>query len=189
MDAWVGILIMVVGLVGCFFGYPLFRMMLIFAGLIGGYLIGQSFFLTGPEWLALATGITAAIAMAFLAYPLWSVGVFVIGAALGIMILSSIAIILGTSLTVMILLGVIGGVVMGFLFYQVRDLIVMLTTALYGAVEMAYGVGLFIPVFAFRYGAPNFLVLAVVFVVGCIGFAVQYHMFKDRRTYSSAPRK
>lgn len=189
MDAWVGILIMLVGLVSCFFGYPLFRMMLIFAGLIGGYLIAQSFFLTGPQWLVLVVGISTAIVMAFLAYPLWGIGVFLIGAALGIMILSSIALVLNTSQTVMILLALLGAVVMGYLFYKIRDLSVMLTTALCGAVEVAYGIGLFVPAFAFRYGGANFLVLGVMFALGCIGFVAQYHMFKDRRTYGCAQRE
>lgn len=189
MDAWVGGLAILIGLVSCFFGYPLFRMILIFAGLIGGYLIGQSFVQTGYGWVALLVGISGGVIMAVLAYPLWSIGVFMIGAILGILILSSIAIILNTSVTVMILLGVIGAGVMGFLFYLVRDFFVMLSTALYGAVEMVYGLGCFIPVLTFRYGRPNVLALAVVLVVGSIGFLAQYILFKNRRNYSSTSNR
>jgi hypothetical protein len=189
MDAWVGILAILVGLVSCFCGYPLFRTILILAGFIGGYLIGQSFVQTGHEWLALVAGITTAILMAVLAYPLWSFSFFLVGAALGIIILGSIAIVLNSSQAVVILFGVLGAVVVGFLFYQVRDLFVMLTTALNGAVEVVYGIGLLIPALAFRYGAPNFLALAAVFVLGSLGFGVQFRMFKDRRTYSREAQK
>jgi hypothetical protein len=189
MDAWVAILAILVGLVSCFWGYPLFRVLLIFAGLLGGYLIGQSFVPTGHEWLALLAGVMTAILMAVLAYPLWSVSFFLVGAALGIIILGSIAIALNASQAVIILLGVLGAVVVGFLFYRVRDFFVMLTTALNGAVEVVYGIGLLIPTLAFRYGAPNFLALAAVFVLGSLGFGVQFNLFKDRGTYSSEAQK
>jgi len=187
MDAGIGILAIMVGLMSCFFGYPLFRVMLIFAGFIGGYLIGQSFVQTGHGWLAFLSGITAGIIMALFAYPLWSVGVFVIGAALGIIILSSIAIILNTSLTVMIVLAVIVAGLMGFLFYQVRDFFVMLTTGFYGAVEIVYGAGYFIPILSLRHGSPNFFALAAVILLSSIGFLLQYHLFKDRQIYSITP--
>lgn len=189
MDAWIGVLAILVGLAGCFLGYLLFRLVLIFAGLFGGYLLSQSFVPISHEWLALPIGIAAAILMAVLAYPLWSIGVFVIGAALGIVISGSIAIVLGASQSAMILLGAFSAAAVGFLFYLLRDLLVMLTTALSGAVEVVYGIGCFIPILTFRYVSPNLLALTVVFVLGSIGFLTQYVLFKDRRTYSSATSK
>jgi hypothetical protein len=63
----------------------------------------------------------------------------------------------------------------------------MLTTALNGAVEVAFGLGWLFPALAFGRGTANFLAVAAVVVLGAVGFAVQYGMFKDRRTYSEVP--
>lgn len=189
MEAWVGILAILVGLVSCFFGYLLFRLVLISTGLFGGYLLSQSFVPISYGWLTLPIGLASAILMAVLTYPLWSIGIFIIGVALGIIISGSIAIVLGTSPSTTILLGGFGAVVVGFLFYMFRDLLVILTTAISGALEVVYGIGCFIPILAFRYGSPNLLVLTIVFVLGSIGFLTQYILFKDGRTYSSARSK
>ena len=185
MDAWFGIATILVGLAGCFYGYPLFRIFLILAGLIYGYLFGHSFVPVSHPWIALVIGIGVAVILAMLAYPLWSIGVIVIGAALGFMIMSSIGVALTVSQGGVILLGVLGAAALGFLFYQARDLFVMLATAVNGAIQVVYGLNLvFPPVLALWSGRANFLSIAAMVVLGGFGFAVQYGMFKDRRTYS-----
>jgi hypothetical protein len=184
MDAWVGIAAIIFGLAGCFYGYPLFRLVLIVAGLIYGYVFGQSLIPAGHPWLALVMGAGAAVVLAVLAYPLWSIGVIVIGGALGFMILGSLGLALNASQGMVILLGVLGAVVVGYLFFRSRDLFVMLATAFNGAVQVIYGLGLLIPALAFGFGRANFLAVAAILALGAFGFAVQYGMFKDRRTYS-----
>jgi len=185
MDAWFGIAAILVGLAGCFYGYPLFRIFLILAGLIYGYLFGHSFVPASHPWLALAIGLGAAVILAMLAYPLWSIGIIMIGAALGFMILSSMGVALKASQGAVILWGVLGASALGFLFYHARDLFVMLATAFNGAVQVVCGLGLVFPALALWSGRANFLPVAAMVVLGGFGFAVQYGMFKDRRTYSS----
>jgi hypothetical protein len=90
MDGWLGIAAILVGLVSCFSGYPLFRILMIIAGFIEGYVLGQSFVSAGYAWLAPVIGIGAAVVLALLAYPLWSAGVIVIGAALGFLIFRNV---------------------------------------------------------------------------------------------------
>lgn len=184
MDAWVGIAAIIFGLAGCFYGYPLFRLVLIVAGLIYGYVFGQSLIPAGHPWLALMMGAGAAVVLAVLAYPLWSIGVIVIGGALGFMILGSLGLALNASQGMVVLLGVLGGAVVGYLFFSSRDLFVMLATAFNGAVQVIYGLGLLIPALAFGLGRGNFMAVAAILALGAFGFAVQYGMFKDRRTYS-----
>jgi hypothetical protein len=185
MDAWIGIAAIFVGLASCFYGYPLFRIFLVLAGLIFGYLFGQSFTPASQPWLALMIGVGAAAVLALLAYPLWSIGVIVIGAALGIMILGSLGLALNVSPGAVILMGVLGAAVVGFLFYGARDLFVMLATAFNGAMQVVYGLGFLFPGLAFGGGRANFLAVVAMMVLGGCGFAAQYGMFKDRRTYSS----
>ncbi len=187
MDAWMGIVAVIVGLVTCFYGYPLFRVLLVLAGLIVGYGLGQAIVQTGHPWLSLTIGALAALAMAAFAYPLWSIGVTISGAVLGFLILSAVGAALNASQAVTLLLGALGAVLIGILFFRAKDLFVMLTTALNGAVEVAFGLGWLMPALAFRRGASNFMALAIIFVLGALGFAVQYGMFKELRTYSKGP--
>jgi hypothetical protein len=185
MDAWIGIVAILVGLASCFYGYPLFRIVLVLAGLIYGYVLGQAFVPASHPWLALLIGVGAAVFMAMLAYPLWSIGVIMIGAALGFMILCSVGIALNASQGTFILLGVLGASATGFLFYRTRDLIVMMATAFNGGVQVVYGLGLFFPILAFGRGRSNFLTVVAMVVLGGFGFAIQYGMFRDRRMYSN----
>jgi hypothetical protein len=185
MDVWFGMAAILVGLASGFYGYPLFRILLILAGLIYGYMLGYSLVPASHPWLSLGIGLAAAAVLAVLAYPLWSIGVVVVGAALGCMILVSLGLALNTSQTIMVLLGVLGAASVGFLFYHVRDLFVMLTTAFNGAVLVVLGLSWYIPALAFGTGRANFLDLVIMVVLGGFGFAVQYGMFKERRTYSS----
>jgi hypothetical protein len=185
MDSWFGIAAILVGLASCFSGYPMFRIFLILAGLIYGYVLGQFFVPASYPWLALVIGIGAAVVLAVLAYPLWSVSVIVIGAALGFMILSSLALALHASQGVVIVLGGLGAALVGFMFYHARDLFVMLATAFSGAVQIVLGLVLLVPALALKGGGANILEVVTVIVLGGFGYAVQYRMFKDRRTYSS----
>jgi len=184
MDAWIGVAAIVVGLASCFYGYPLFRIFLILAGLIYGYLLGQAFTPGSQPWVALLIGVGGAVVMALLAYPFWSIGVIVIGAALGLVILGALGLALNLSPGAVTLMGVLGAAVVGFLFYMVRDLIVMLGTAFSGATQVVYGLGLLLPALALGGGRANFLAIVAMMVLGGVGFATQYGMFKERRTYS-----
>jgi hypothetical protein len=184
MEVWIGSAAILVGLASCFYGYPLFRIFLILAGLICGYMLGQSFTGSNQPWIALVIGFGAALVLGMLGYPLWSIGVLGIGAALGFMILGSLGLALNVSRGAVILMGVLGSVAVGLLFYSARDLFVMLATAFNGAVQVVYGLGLFVPALAFGGGRANFLAVVAIMALGGVGFATQYGMFKDRRTYS-----
>jgi hypothetical protein len=184
MEAWIGMAVILVGLASCFYGYPLFRVFLILAGLICGYMLGLSFTPGSQPWIALLIGVGAAVVLALLGYSLWSIGVMVMGAALGFMILGSLGLALNVSRGSVLLMGALGAAAIGLLFYSARDLFVMLATAFNGAVQAVYGVGIFVPALAFGGGQANFMAVAAIMVLGGVGFATQYGMFKDRRTYS-----
>jgi hypothetical protein len=184
MDSWFGIVAILIGLASCFYGYPMFRIFLILAGLIYGYVFGHFWVPASHPWLSLLIGLGAALILAALAYPLWSIGVVVVGAALGFMIFTAVGVSLNVSQWVLILLGVIGAMVVGLLFYHLRDLFVMLTSAFNGAALVVLGLGWYIPALAFG-GRANISDIVIMVVLGAFGFAVQYGMFKDRRTYST----
>lgn len=184
MDAWFGIAAILVGLASCFIGYPLFRIFLILAGLIYGYVLGHAWVPASHPWLSLLIAFGAATVLGALAYPFWSIGVIVVGAALGFMILTAVGVALNAAQWVLILLGVLGAAAVGLLFYHVRDLFVMLTSAFNGSALVVLGLSWYIPALAFG-GRANLPDITIMVVLGAFGFAVQYGMFKDRRTYSS----
>ena len=186
MDTWFGIGAILVGLTGCFYGYPLFRLrtFLILAGLIYGYLFGHSFVPESHPWLSLEVGLGAVVILGILAYPIYSVGIIVIGGALGFMILSSIGVVLNAPQGTVILLGVLGAAALCFLFYHSMDPLVMLSTALNSAVQVVYGLGLLFPALALGGGRANSLAVVAILVLGGFGFVFQYVRFKDLHTYS-----
>jgi Domain of unknown function (DUF4203) len=183
MDAWFGMAAILVGLACCFYGYPLFRIFLVLCGLIYGYMLGYSWAPASNAWMPLAIGVGAAVVLAALAYPLWSIGVILVGAALGSMILITLGLALNASQAILTLLGVVGAGAIGLLFYLVRDFLVMVATAFNGAVLVVIGLGWFIPALVLGRGAnpPDFVIMLIL---GALGFAVQYAMFRERRTYS-----
>jgi hypothetical protein len=185
MDQWFWVAAIFVGLVSCFYGYPLFRILLIFAGLIYGYLLGQVLAPATHPWLALACGVGLAIVLAVFAYPLWSIGVFLLGAALGFVFLHFVGAALDASKAIVILLGILGAVIFGALFFHLRDLVVMVATAFNGAALVVFGLGWYFPSLAFGSGHANILDIVIMLVLGAFGFGLQYSMFRGRRTYST----
>jgi hypothetical protein len=185
MDQWFWLAAILVGLVSCFYGYPLFRMLLIVAGLIYGYVLGQTLAPASSPWLSLACGIGFAVVLAVFAYPLWSIGVVLVGAALGFVLLHFIGAALNATPAIIILLGVMGAIVFGILFYNVKDLLVIVATAFNGAALAVFGLSWYIPVMAFGGGRANILDIVVMMVLGGLGFALQFSMFRGKRTYST----
>ena len=184
VDPWVRITAIIIGLASCFYGYPLFRIFLVLAGLFYGFIYGQSFYPASHPFMAILIGVIAAVVLALLAYPLWSLGVVAVGAALGFMILGELGLVLNLPEIGVILLGIMGGVILGFLFFRARDLFVIVATAYNGAVQVIYGLGLFQASLAIGLGQSNFLAMVAILVLGSLGFIAQYTMFKDRRKYA-----
>ena len=183
VDPWIRIVAIIIGLASCFYGYPLFRIFLVLAGLFYGYHYGQSFYPANPM-ISLLIGVMVAVILAILAYPLWSIGVIAVGAALGFMILGELGLALNFPETGVILLGMLGAVILGFLFYRSRDLFVIVATAYNGAAQVIYGLGLVHAGLAIGSGRANFLAVVGMVLLGSLGCAAQYSMFKDQRKYS-----
>jgi hypothetical protein len=107
-----------------------------------------------------------------------------VGAALGFMILGELGLVMNFPHLVVLLMGLLGAVGLGFAFFSARDFFVMVATAFNGAVQTLYGLGLVHGAISFGSGQGNVLALLAIGILGATGFAVQYAMFKDRRQYS-----
>lgn len=177
-----GIVALLVGALICFYGYPLFRILLPVIGFMVGYIVGTNLAPDQPV-LALVIAVVLAVIGALLAYPLWSLFITIGGALLG----GSIGYLLAAQLgflnnTVTLLIFVaVGAVLFGVLFNSVRDLMVMLNTAINGALLMIYGLGL---VIGADLQSQDILELVVVAVLATFGFLAQYRFFRNSRMYS-----
>jgi|GEM_PF-734922 len=187
MDIWVRLLAVCLGLISCFYGYPLFRFILVISGLFYGYLYGQAFLAAYHPLIGLLVGVVLAIILALLAYPFWSIGVAIIGAVAGFMILAELALVLLLPHVAVWLAGALGAVLLGYGFFQARDFFVMVTTAYNGAVQTLYGLGVIHGAVSFGFGQGNVLAMLVIIILGSVGLVVQVKMFKDRRRYVEEP--
>lgn len=187
MDFYVRLLAILLGLISCFYGYPLFRFFLVLSGVFYGYVYGQAFLAQYHPLIGLILGVVLAIGLAVLAYPLWSIGVGLIGALFGFMLLAELALVLWLPHVFVWLIGGVGAAIVGFAFFQARDFFVMVTTALNGAVLTLYGLGLIHGDISFGYGRGNILALVIIIILAAAGLTVQYKMFSDRRFYAEQP--
>jgi uncharacterized protein DUF4203 len=175
----------VVGLISCFYGYPLVRILFAIIGLVAGYLIGVQLVPPDQGTLAIVIGVVVGLICAALAYPFWSIGITISGMVLGFGLFANLGTMLNLSSTPILILAVVGAIIVGALFFFARDPMIMLATAFSGASYTIYGLALAFPALDFK--TNSILLAAAVLILGTIGFLVQYRMFKGRRVYSSVP--
>jgi predicted flap endonuclease-1-like 5' DNA nuclease len=191
-----GLGLILLGLIGAFFGYRIFRVLLPIYGGVGGFLLAWGWWGESAWLLALIVGVVLAVVFAVLAYAFWSALVafagLIMGGALGVLIGTSLN--LWDWLTVLLAIGL--AIVFAALFFWVRNEMVIISTAITGGTLTARGVG---ELFGWRSGLegtvnPNptwlsLLVLAVGLVVFIAGLIYQWRAYAKLRWYdkSGAP--
>ena len=136
-----GLGLIVLGLVGAFFGYRIFRVLLPIYGGVAGFLLAWGWWGQNAWLLALIVGVVLAVVFAVLAYAFWSAmvafGGLIMGGAIGIAIGTSLN--LWGWLTALLAIGL--GIVFAALFFWIRNEMVIITTAIFGGTLAARGVG------------------------------------------------
>lgn len=125
---------LVLGLVNCFFGYKLFRVMLVIYGFLlgagaGVFLAGV--LLEGEGWIAIAAAVVGGIVGAVLMSALYYVGVFVVGALAGAMFLGALGASLDFSMPVLAV--IVGAIVTGIVAILLQRAVLIMATAFSGA--------------------------------------------------------
>jgi hypothetical protein len=82
---YIGIFLILAGLLNCFFGYKLFKILLGVIGfIVGGYFTGRIVYsMTGNSTAAIVVGVIIGIIIALIAFFFYTGGVFIIGASFG----------------------------------------------------------------------------------------------------------
>ncbi|WP_045221978.1 hypothetical protein [Desulfonatronum thioautotrophicum] len=180
-----GLLAMAYGAVFALFGYPIFRILLPIYGGIVGYILGVT--VVAPDYpiAALFIAIILAILFASAAYLYWSVMIGLAGAILGYGLVTVIVGAIWPSATfIPLLVGLTGALVGFYVFIYAKDAMVMVASALNGAMIVAWG---FRTMFY-----PGSMILdsftIIVFVLMAItGLVVQFKYFGQQQKYSQKP--
>lgn len=170
-----------VGALNCFFGYKLFRIInaafgAIIGGIIGlviGGIITQS--TTGAAAFFLILGIIGG----WLAYKLYLLGVFISCYFSGFLLTSMLALSSGAG-SEAIALGIAGGIILGIIGLILTKHIIIIVTAINGAISMA----LVSFLFSSSLGVYYFLVA----IFSLLGFFVQQHMNTRNKKDIDVPR-
>jgi hypothetical protein len=168
------LVLLVFGLLQLFFGYPLFRFLVILAGAAVGFAYGPALLtgLTGrpgEPWMALTAALVAAVVLGLLAWLAFWVVVFLWGASIGYSVTDAA--------TATILLPILGALVLGVLAVLFQRILIVVLTALSGAWLTAVASGELIglaPPRTPHFDAAEPLFLVLVLALAAIGAAVQF---------------
>jgi hypothetical protein len=177
-----GVLAMAYGAVFALFGYPIFRIFLPIYGGIIGYILGVT--VVAPDYpvAALVVAVILAILFASAAYLYWSVMIGLAGAILGYGLVTVVVGALWPSAAYTpLLVGLVGALAGSFVFVYAKDVMVMVASALNGAMIVAWGLR------AWLYPGSrildSFTIIAFV-LVAVTGLVVQIKFFGQQRKYS-----
>lgn len=174
---------LIIGVVLLFYGYPIFRVLLPLAGLVFGYYFGQSLFPSQPA-IAFIAALALALVFAFLSYTAWSLMITISGLLIGFGFGTQLSFALGLDQNTALIAGIVFAVLIGFLAWRARDLMVMGQTALAGASAIIFGLGaVYTPLNIMTSRTPNGLALVALVVLTAVGFFFQYGRFGSRRVY------
>ena len=178
----VGLLAMAYGAVFALFGYPIFRILLPIYGAMIGYIVGVT--VVAPDYpiAALVIAVILAILFASAAYLYWSVMIGLAGAILGYGLVTVVVGALWPSATYTpLLVGLVGALAGSFVFIYAKDVMVMVASALNGAMIVAWGLRTWL--YPGSRILDSFTILAFV-LVAITGLVVQLKFFGQQRKYS-----
>ena len=170
-------------LVQCYFGYPIFRVMIVIQGvLIGivtGIVIGA---LSGMVPLAFILPIVLGILFGILANVLHKVGVFFYFLALFGLITYAITLVASGNPTAGLTAAIIAGIIAGIIGVIFERYFVIFSTAICGGFTAGFSIGSFV-----RNGLALSIILGVVFAV--TGILVQFKLTKKKSEYNQNAAK
>lgn len=182
------IILGLLGIVECFFGYRLFRIVLAIIGFFVGAGLAISLVNSDQTAVMVVVALIGGLIGAVIFYFLYFIGIFLAGLSLGATVGAIVAANLNlaanqTSTNLLIIIGAIIGGLLGIVFSKY---IIMLSTAFTGAAQIVYAVLLLLPGLhampqisqtEIRFDQPGTVVATLVIIVlALIGFAFQYNM-------------
>ncbi|MDX2161212.1 MAG: DUF4203 domain-containing protein [bacterium] len=191
------ILSILFGLVTCFFGYRIFRVLLVVAGFFIGASVGAALATAGSPLeaadpnpvIVILAFVVGGLVGAGLGYVLYPVGVVVAGAALGAALGSVTAGVLNAEQAVTLGFVIGGALVGGLVGLALSRVMIMLSTAFSGAGAFVSGIGTMLGIPALigttdRLYTYDLAGIVLVLVIAAVGFYYQYQEYQrtERRS-------
>lgn len=181
-----GVILIGVGLLMCFFGVRLYRIMLALAGFVTGYVLVSGLLASQGPPVQIIGAIIAGVILAFIFWSLYKLAYILFGVFLGLAVASLIGGAFNITGLVYLIVAVVLALIGGALGSAVGEVMLRLSTAFGGATQAVGGVaaltatmGLALPLVDPTAQAVSanttagLVTLAAVFVLGLIGFFFQ----------------
>lgn len=197
LPGWISaVLLISFGLLLTLYGYALWRIALVVGGFAIGFLMGAQIAPPDQQVLAIVAGVVLAVVFGMLSYFAYSIVSVLIGVVMGGLAGLWVASLLGVTVSgatsldggtvALVVIGAVVGVALGI---ALRDLIIVLLTAVAGGGAVVMGIQALVPLVnpawlpAFT-GILPFLIWVALAVIGII---MQYILFRRRLTGNLIP--
>ena len=177
------IVLLLLGIVDCFWGYRFFRIVLAIAGFFVGAGIAITLVGNAQQAIVILAALIGGIIGAILFYFLYFVGPFLAGIGLGITLGGILAADLNVTGSTANLIIILGAVIGGILGLVLSKYIIMLSTAFIGAAQIITAIMLLLPgthvvrstgTLDLLFGQSTSILMSLsILVLGIIGFIVQ----------------
>ncbi len=177
------IVLLLLGIVDCFWGYRFFRIVLAIAGFFVGAGIAITLVGNAQQAIVILAALIGGIIGAILFYFLYFVGPFLAGIGLGITLGGILATDLNVTGSTASLIIILGAVIGGILGLVLSKYIIMLSTAFIGATQIITAIMLLLPgthvvrsagTVDLLFGQNTSILMSLsILVLGIIGFIVQ----------------
>lgn len=197
LPSWVSVLLLLgFGLILTFYGYALWRIALVIGGFALGFIVGAQFVPPDQQILAIVAGVVTAVIFGMLSYFAYAVVSVLMGVVMGALAGLWVASLLGITdpaaatadagAILMVVLGAVIGVVLGV---ALRDLIIVLLTAVAGGGAVVIGGQQLLPLLGVQASSmPSaFTVFIIWAVLAVFGILIQYILFRRRLTGNLVP--
>ena len=186
MGILTGLILLIVGLIACFFGKRYYRLVLALVGFVIGYYAANALLVGQGDAIQLIAAIVAGVVLGFLFWTFYKMAYVLFGLFLGL----AVAAIIGRSFnldgTVYLIVAIVLAIVGAFLGSAIADLMIRLSTAFGGASQIvagvaaiAVGLNISLPLADPMHGGATtestsgIITIIAVIVLGVIGFLFQ----------------
>lgn len=197
LTPWISVLLLTgFGVILAFYGYALWRIALVVGGFALGFIAGAQIVPPDQQVLSILIGVVAAVISGMLSYFAYSIVSVLTGVVMGALAGLWVAFLLGLTdgaaasvdvgAVLLVALGAIVGVVLGI---ALRDLIIVLLTAVAGGGAIVTGLQQALPLAGVEaHDMPGALTVFLIWaILAVLGILVQYILFRRRLTGNLIP--
>ncbi len=176
-------IVIIFGVLFCFFGYRLFKVILAIVGFIFGFVLtaGILYKFTNLTLISGLVGIVGGLIFAVLAFYLYFIGIFILGAYLGIVVWSVISSVTGIVLPFWV--AIVLAVLLGVLALVFQKFMIIVTTAFIGAYLIVVTL---VTVMKFDASVIPYVNAVGWLILGFLGIFVQYRLTAKKKLKESA---